>query len=295
MSLVKSFTCGVGDMYYIVHNSDNFTIIDCSLAYGSIGEDTIKEMKSEADRKGIVRFISTHPDQDHLRGLCDLDDELTFVNFYCVKNKATKDDPTADFERYCELRDSSKAFYLFGGCSRRWMNESSEERGAAGLNVRWPVTSNQFYKAALASAVDGGSPNNLSCVLTYSLQEGVTMAWMGDLETTFMENVQDDIELPSVDILFAPHHGRKSGRVPDKWLSDLDPQIVVLGDCPAEHLHYYRGYSLLTQNSCGDIMFDCVEGKVHIYVGSSTYTVDFLDDEGKGNSFGGYYLGTLNV
>ena len=29
MSIVKSFSVGEGDMYYIVHNTDNFTVIDC--------------------------------------------------------------------------------------------------------------------------------------------------------------------------------------------------------------------------------------------------------------------------
>ena len=31
MSIVKTFAVGDGDMYYIKHNSDNFSIIDCSL------------------------------------------------------------------------------------------------------------------------------------------------------------------------------------------------------------------------------------------------------------------------
>ncbi len=29
MSIVKSFSVGDGDMFYIEHNSDSFTIIDC--------------------------------------------------------------------------------------------------------------------------------------------------------------------------------------------------------------------------------------------------------------------------
>jgi len=31
MSIVKSFAIGNGDMYYIRHGSDNFSIIDCSV------------------------------------------------------------------------------------------------------------------------------------------------------------------------------------------------------------------------------------------------------------------------
>lgn len=29
MSVIKSFSVGDGDMFYINHNSDNFTTIDC--------------------------------------------------------------------------------------------------------------------------------------------------------------------------------------------------------------------------------------------------------------------------
>jgi beta-lactamase superfamily II metal-dependent hydrolase len=57
--------------------------------------------------KGITRFISTHPDQDHISGLVELDDHLSLVNFYCVANNATKHSDTADFERYCQLREDA--------------------------------------------------------------------------------------------------------------------------------------------------------------------------------------------
>ena len=31
MTVIKSFSVGLGDMFYILHGSDNFTIIDCNL------------------------------------------------------------------------------------------------------------------------------------------------------------------------------------------------------------------------------------------------------------------------
>ena len=37
MSVIKSFSVGNGDMFYIKHESDNFTIIDCNM------DDTNKE------------------------------------------------------------------------------------------------------------------------------------------------------------------------------------------------------------------------------------------------------------
>lgn len=298
MSIVKSFAVGDGDMFYIDHNSDNFTIIDVRLC-----DDTTKrrivddEIKPKWDGKGIGRFISTHPDQDHLHGLIYLDDELKIRNFYCIKNKAIKKDETDDFKRYCELRDDTeKAFYIYKGCSRKWMNQSSDERGTSGINILWPDTSNEHFQSALRYAEEGGkSPNNTSAIIKYSIEESATFIWMGDLETEFMEKILDEVDLPKTTILFAPHHGRRSGSVPKEWLERMNPEIVVLGEAPAEYLAYetYEDYNTITQLSAGDITFDCESRKVHIYASKENYSVDFLDDEGKSDY--DYYIGTLNL
>ena len=132
---------------------------------------------SSEENKSIVRFISTHPDQDHLSGLTTLDDHIRILNFYVVKNEAEKDEETDDFKRYKELRDGDKAFYLYKGCTRRWMNQSNEERGNSGINIRWPVTSNEDFKKALEDAAEGQSPNNISPVITYSLERMRTASW----------------------------------------------------------------------------------------------------------------------
>ena len=52
------------------------------------------EIISESNNKDITRFISTHPDEDHIHGLKYLDDKIGILNFYCVKNEATKSDET---------------------------------------------------------------------------------------------------------------------------------------------------------------------------------------------------------
>lgn len=292
MSIVKSISVGDGDMFYIKHGSDSFTMIDCCMS-DEDKDDIISELKSQSSGKGIVRFISTHPDDDHIRSLVALDDVMNILNFYCVANETTKSDETDDFDRYCELRDhEKKAFYIYRGCTRKWLNKSDNERGRAGINILWPITSNQHFKSALADAKEGKNPNNISCVVKYSLNNGAKFLWMGDLVSDFMENIKDDFTPDEADILFAPHHGRDSGKLPSDWLEAIDPKIVVIGEAPSGNLNYYEGYNTITQNSAGDIVFDCVTDKVHIYVSSDNYYVDFLTDEGKSNTHG-YYIGTL--
>ena len=58
MSVIKSFSVGNGDMFYIKHNSDNFTIIDCNLI-DDVKEDILDEIDAQRDTKGIERFIRT--------------------------------------------------------------------------------------------------------------------------------------------------------------------------------------------------------------------------------------------
>ena len=91
------------------------------------------------------------------------------------------------------------------------MNETNAERGSSGINIRWPVLSNEEFKKALKQAKEGGSPNNISPVIRYSLNDGAIVTWMGDLETDFMESISTAFTPEASHILFAPHHGRKAG------------------------------------------------------------------------------------
>lgn len=298
MSKVKSFSVGDGDMFYIQHGSSNFSIIDCSLSDNN-KKSIVDELISQSSGKDVTRFISTHPDEDHVQQLDYLDDKMPILNFYCCKNEATKKERTTGFKRYCELRDNTdKAFYIFKDCSRNWMNQSGpdnngKEIGNSGINILWPDISNQFYKDALKVAKDGGSPNNISPIITYSISDGATYQWMGDLETDFMGSIEDDVKLSKVNILFAPHHGRDSGKVPQSMLDILKPDIIIIGEAPSQHLNYYQGYNTITQNSAGDITFVNDGKDIHIYVSNKDYKVNFLKNKSKTQY--NYYLGTLEI
>lgn len=292
MSVVKSFSVGNGDTFYIDHNSDNFTIIDCNLN-DSNADDIIDDMKARAAKKGISRFISTHPDQDHFGGIEILDARLPIANFYVVKNSATKDDETTSFLHYCGLRDGDKAFCILKNCARKWMNQEGEGRGTSGISILWPNRANTHFQEALSECNAGEAFNNVSAVIRYSVEGGASFMWLGDLDTDFMENITNDIYLPKTTIVFASHHGRSSGKIPDAWLEKLDPQIIIIGEAPSRHLHYYTGYKTITQNRAWDVTFDAVENKVHIYSSNPKYSHDGLDDEGKSDYTG--YVGSITV
>lgn len=292
MTLVKSFSVGNGDLCYIRHASDNFTIIDCNLT-GDRDEEILDELGEKSKDKNITRFISTHPDQDHFGGIEKIDAKMTIRNFYVVKNKAIKNDETESFKFYQKLRDGDKAFYIYKGCSRKWMNRGDDVRSAAGISILWPDTKNQCFQDALEECNLGISYNNVSAVIRYKMVGGASVMWLGDLETDFMENIKDSIDLEKTTVVFAAHHGRKSGKIPDSWLKKLDPQIIIIGEAPTRHLNYYTGYQKITQNRAGDITMDIAGDKVHFYVSNANYSHKNLDDEGQ-SQFPNY-IGSITV
>jgi beta-lactamase superfamily II metal-dependent hydrolase len=295
VSVVKSYAVGNGDMFYILHNSDNFTVIDCDLSEEN-ADEIIQDIKAARIGKGIERFICTHPDEDHFGGLHLLDDAISILNFYVVKNQAIKDEDTESFKRYCELRDHpKKAFYIFKDCTRRWMNISDQERSTSGINILWPDTSNEHFKQALAACDAGESYNNTSAVIRYSVESGASFLWLGDLETQFMEDITDAIDLRKTTIVFASHHGRDSGKIPDTWLEKLDPQIIVIGEAPSRHLNYYTGYNTVTQNMAGHIIMQCTDDKVHFHASNHNYSNKALTDEGVADIGDSKYVGSITV
>lgn len=301
MAIVRSFTVGEGDMFYIDHNSNNFTIIDCQL-FGEHKDWLTTEIKKLSKRANhITRFISTHPDEDHIEGLEHLDKEISIQNFYVVKNAATKSSPSTSFKHYCALRDGDKAYHVYKGCKRKWMNQGDDDRGTSGIQILWPDTSNEHYQAALQDAADGVAFNNISLVARYAIEDGPSFMWIGDLETQFMEDILDNISLKETTVVFAPHHGRKSGKLPNIWLDKLKPKIIVIGEAKSRHIHYYGGYNKITQTRAGDITFQQVDNKMHCYASNATYEQrDWLDNESMPNkNFGerdtDYYIGTLNL
>ena len=116
---------------------------------------------------------------------------------------------------------------------------------------------------------------------------------MGDLETDFMENIENDVSLSKVNILFAPHHGRDSGKVPKSMLDILDPDIIIIGEAPSGNLNYYSGYNTITQLSAGDITFVNDGDEIHIYVSKENYSVNFLKNRNKSEYDN--YIGTLDI
>ena len=284
MSIVKSFSFSDpnsdirGDMFYIQHDSDNFTVIDCYLKdEGEVNgrkEEIINEIKSYSENR-ICRFISTHPDNDHILGIEDLDKEWPIINFYAVENSRPSQENNPSLDKYLALK-KDKNYAIERGISREWLNQDNDENGSSNINFLWPITSNEKFKNELNKVAKGESPNNISCAFTYTAPNGAIYMWMGDMETDMQEEFYNTCgnSLPRVDVLFHPHHGRNSGALPDDLLKNLNPRIIVIGNAPSDKLNYMNDYDTITQNTAGDIEFVNDGDYIHIYT-SNVYYKDF--------------------
>lgn len=273
MSIVKSYSFPEGDirgdMYYIKHGTNNFTVIDCYLKDGNGRNARKDEIICEINKESagrICRFISTHPDNDHIAGIEHLDNNWEITNFYAVENNRPADDSDDSLTRYNWLLNN-KNYAIHRGIKRAWLNDSNNDNGSSGINFQWPDLNNEKFKQVLKLVSEGKDVNNICPIFTYSIENGATYMWMGDLETDMQQAYYDEYyaDIPTVDILFQPHHGRKSGKVPNDLLEALNPKLIIIGNSPAEHIDYGDSIQTITQNTAGDIRFENENNEVHIY------------------------------
>jgi len=310
MSIVKSFSFPEGDirgdMFYIKHGSNNFTVIDCYLKDGegrnARKNEIINEIKRESAGR-ICRFISTHPDNDHIEGIEFLDDNWEILNFYAVANNHPSDKNDYSLSRYQWLL-ANKNYAIKRGIKRAWLNDNNNDNQSSGINFLWPNLENETFKEALKLVSKGKEVNNICPIFTYSIKNGATYMWMGDLETKMQQAYYDEYKsnIPQVDILFQPHHGRKSGAVPDDLLNALNPKLIIIGNAPSEHIDYGDSRQTITQNTAGDICFENDGKEVHVYtknkINNKPTCLKIKPEKGniyKSFSVDWYYVGTLTI
>jgi beta-lactamase superfamily II metal-dependent hydrolase len=236
------------------------------------------------DKLGIndlFRLIITHPDMDHLDGFDALMDNFNILNFWDAgirRKKPTfaEDGPykAEDWDRY-ESAISGKEVGLNvlvkrAGNRFQFANLGEDKRGGGdGLYILAPD------KALVDSANEEGDVNDASYVLLYRSPGGRILIPGDAHDETWdyvIEHYKSDVENCSV--LFAPHHGRKSGR-DFKFLDVVKPKVTCFGCASSGHLAYNawssRELSVITNNQAGNIVLDCAGGEIRIYVENTKF------------------------
>jgi competence protein ComEC len=196
----------------------------------------------------IHRYIQTHPDLDHMRGLTALRGaEIEMVNFWDTEHEKTpefqSDSDKEEWEEYQKLRTSKenpKVLRLNRGSTGPYYNQDeSGTEGGDGTDILSPTP--DIVKAAN----ENDKTNNLSYVLRLRYK-GITVIFGGDAEEEVWEDlVQQYGEQLKCDILKASHHGRDSGYYQEA-VEYMNPQytIVSVGQKPeTDASNKYRQYS----------------------------------------------------
>ena len=220
---------------------------------------------SQGRDKTIFRYIQTHPDMDHMRGLTALlDHGFQIINFWDTENTKAEPDfnkiiegDKSDWETYQKLRKGQgviRLAHLRGAAGTYWNQGKDYGDLGDGIEILAPTT--EIAQAANA----GAKHNNHSYVLriTYA---GISIILGGDAESEVWENIVDTYGIGlKCTVLKASHHGRDSGyHQPAVKLMKPELTLVSVGSKPETcAANKYKNYStkVLTTRLSGNVVLN---------------------------------------
>ncbi|AJC91920.1 putative hydrolase (metallo-beta-lactamase superfamily) [Campylobacter subantarcticus LMG 24377] len=274
-----------GDCTIIQHETERVSVIDicngnekqkynfCSEANFNMRENSINPITylENLNIKNIFRFILTHPDMDHLDGLENLFTKFTVVNFWDTghkkdmrefKNSKYKE---TDWEYYLKVRKSCenpKVLQYYLGCEYDYFMKD-------GLEI---ISPNKILEKEILNSKNPNW-NEISYVILHTIYDRKIL-YCGDSEDLAWKYILNNKELhkkiKDIDILIAPHHGRKTGGDKENiFLNELNPKLVLFGNTSdSKHKNYQafnnRKIPILTNNEAGNIIMEINNKEISI-------------------------------
>ncbi len=212
-------------------------------------DDPVTYFRSDVAEQGqdIWRFISTHPDMDHLSGLarlCENEDISVFWDTDHEKDLGDADEWPPQYEKedwdvYDEIRSGETEHNHLqptrGSKQEYWDDD----------NIQILHPSPDFVEE-LNQENDGEDEpkyNDISFVLKLRTRAG-SILLPGDAETNAWDEILDEWGeevLEDVRILKASHHGREDG-FHEEAVSVMDPEYVVVSVGPKPTTDAYQDY-----------------------------------------------------
>ena len=236
--------------------------------------------------KSIFRFILTHPDMDHLDGIKNLFSSFEVINFWDTVNNKTMDfsDPRGsgkykewDWKFYRRIRNRDEdptVLKLYAGSEGKYYKND-------GIDILSPT------EELIEKANNTNDFNMSSYVLLFTTNNCKKVLLAGDSDEVAWEHIIDNYaeDLKDIDVLIAPHHGRKTGGC-SKYLDCLKPKITLFGNAKSKHLDYAswnnRNLKHITNNQAGNIMVDFNEPFVaKVYVSNESFASSYVRKYGK--------------
>ena len=253
------------------------------------------------------RYVQTHPDMDHMDGIEVFFREFGPANLWDTDN--TKELPSSswqgspyreeDWKFYKRLRDTKPAqsprrLTLMSGAGGQFWNVGADgSSGGDGLHILAPTQ--QLIDAANQAAEEY---HQSSYVILYKTGEN-RIIFGGDSHDETWEHIlkHHTSDAANIDLLIAPHHGRKSGRSYD-FLDTLRPTLTFFGNARSEHLAYSawnsRGLSIVTNNQANCMVVDASSKPMELYVTHEHYARRVNQGTFFSDAFKAWYVGPIN-
>ena len=181
--------------------------------------------------RSVFRYIQTHPDMDHMSGLCRFfwQEEVSLVNFWDTLHKKDFDEDEFDKSRYDwsdwlvyklmqggELKEGSRHKTLhqhLGDRGNFWTEDGLVVLGPTHDLVDYCNKQQKWNNSSYVLAVEFG---------------GRRVILPGDAENPAWDSIEANVDEDDFccDILKAAHHGRESG-YSETAVDLMDPSIVI--------------------------------------------------------------------
>ena len=247
----------------------------------------------------IFRYIQTHPDMDHMDGLRYIATYFNIINFWdTANNKIQEFDGNSrydenDWKCYQRLRksfDNPKALnYYDGTVCKYFAEDDSGPKGDDYLQILAPTSK------LVSDANTAANWNDISYVILYHIH-GRKVLFCGDAGNMTWNHILKNHhnEVSDIDVLIAPHHGRK-GNLDFTFLDVLKPKLSLIGNALSKDLAYYqwnnRNLTHLINNQTGNVMVETNNNLLNVYCSNSAFALAFA----KQNNIKTYKHTKLNV
>jgi competence protein ComEC len=319
-----------GDCSFIKHIDGRVTVIDVNNAYLPSNQDrmyereqllksfTVEKWKGNFNQKNnpvnpieylkshdissVFRFILTHPDMDHMDGIEDFFKTFSPNNFWDTENTKQLADfssgrfQESDWDYYKKLRKGEgklTRLTLYDGAHGAYYNRDENGKGGGnGLQILAPTPE------LIKLANEEKEWNDSSYVILYRTGN-FKILFCGDADNHtwdhLLGNHKDDIK--DIDLLIAPHHGRKSSCSYD-FLKVVNPKITFFGNADkASHLAHDMFNNLklyrITNNQGNCLIADIQEGRMDIYVTHERFAVSESGSRQYNANVQGYFVKSI--
>ncbi len=243
---------------------------EASGGYASELTDPVEYYLKHWPGQPIFRFILTHPDLDHIRGLSRLREHgIAISNFWDTDHEIEKESldgaDEEDWNQYEKLRegqDGAKVLRPVRDQSNKFWSQDDDGGNGDGLWILAPTP-------APRSAADRSEDPNAHSLVLHLTAFGVRVVLGGDATKSVLEDVHQAYgENLDCHIYKAAHHGRESGYCMEA-LRAMAPKytIVSVGQKPSTDAS--QKYQYFADKNSGEVLSTRFRGDIVVRITSA--------------------------